>query len=104
MAKSRAFSQQTSPPDTVGSAHQGLERKYFTGGKYFKILCYELKMYFLPVKIVSQYQPDMINLSNTVTKTDFLISGGLVLTQQVCFVFKIFQFFRIFLASKMFHV
>ena len=55
-------------------------------------------MYFLPVKIVSQYQPDMINLSYTVTKTDFLISGGLVLTQQVCFVFKIF------LASKMFHV
>ena len=55
-------------------------------------------MYFLPVKIVSQYQPDMINLSYTVTKTDFLISGGLVLAQQVCFVFKIF------LASKMFHV
>ena len=52
MAKSRAFSQQTSPPDTVGSAHQGLERKYFTGGKYFKILCHELKMSFLPVKEV----------------------------------------------------
>ena len=62
------------------------------------ILCHELKMYFLPVKIVSQYQPDMKNLSYTVTKTDFLISGGLVLTQQVCFVFTIF------LASKMFHV
>ena len=55
-------------------------------------------MYFLPVKIVSQYQPDMINLSYTVTKTDFLISGGLVLTQQVCFIFKMF------LASKKFNI
>ena len=40
MAQTRAFPQQTSPPDTVGSSHQGLDRKYFRERKYFKILKY----------------------------------------------------------------